>query len=122
MYLWIAIVIILIQFFVIWFLVINNVVKNRTVYQSIISIWKVPLYHKSDEDILRWFQEALKIIIKYLDSRVRAVVTEQNSESKVNWKEVFKPIETVYTERGQLKQLWAIRAYIESLIVKQKGQ
>lgn len=122
MYLWIAIIIILIQFFVIWFLVINNVVKNRTVYQSIISIWKVWLYTKNDEDTLRWFQEALKMTIKYLDSRVRAVVTEQSSESKVNGKEVFKPIETIYTERGQLKQLAAIRQYMESLVVKQKGQ
>ena len=72
--------------------------------------------------MLRWFQEAVKIIIKYLDSRIRAVVTEQNSESKMNGKEIFKPIETVYTERGQLKQLWAIRQYMADLLVKQKGQ
>lgn len=60
--------------------------------------------------------------IKYLDSRVRAVVTEQSAESKINGKEIFKPIETIYTERGQLKQLAAIRQYMESLVVKQKGQ
>lgn len=122
MYIWIAIAIIIIQFIIIGILVINNVIKQRTVYQSIISVWKISMYLKQDEEILKSHQEWLKVMLKYIESRMRAVVLEQNSESIVNWKSVTKSIETIYTERWQMIQLWAIRTYINSLIKKEKEQ